>query len=709
VAIPLAYVLVGSVYILIEDALANAFAHPDQHAFYRWLSCAVFAVASGVLFWAMLRRSRRAALREAAALNQSQALYRLIAENATDVIWTGSLNGRLTYVSPSVKRLRGFTPEEVIGAPFDEVISPSSREAVRAHMERARAQARGEEPVAPITAEVEQPCKDGSTVWVEVLVRLMLDDTGRPIGVLGVSRDITTRRLAEAARRDSEERLLAIFEVAPMGIVIVDLHGQILDANQACARISGYSPAELRQLPDPFILYHPDERPAIRAHSASIADGEQSRPPPSEWRIVRRDGSTAWVRHQAASVRGADGQPAYLVVTLEDITQTKLIEARLRQSHKMEAIGQLAGGVAHEFNNQLQVILGCTGEATTGLPEHDPLRAPLTQVEQAARRAADLTRQLLAFGRQQVLRPEPLDLRDVTRDVMQMLTRLVGPQVALDCRPGPAPCAVLADRGQMEQVVVNLCLNARDAMPDGGRLTVATEVIELDDESCRDHGYARRGRYAVIRVVDTGQGMDEATLARVFEPFFTTKEVGLGTGLGLPVVFGIASQHGGTVTAVSTPGKGSTLTVLIPYTQAAPPPTRPAPPPAHPPGGTETILVAEDEQLLRDLARRALQRAGYTVLTAANGDEAVQLAEQHRGSINLLLLDLIMPQRGGLQAYESICAGHDQAVPCVFVSGRLSDQADLATTAHAGVALLPKPYDRDELLRIVRQTLDAAR
>ena len=637
---------------------------------------------------------------------QSEEHYRLIAENSLDVIWTVDLEGRVSYVSPAVEKLRGYTPAEVVGLPFSAVISPSSFGVVRESMERIRAQAEGKEPEAPITAEVEQPRKDGSTVWTEVLVRVMRDDEGRPLGVLGVSRDVTKRHLAEAALRHSEARLRNIFDVAPMGIIFVDHCGRILDANPAHTRITGYSAEELRQLPDALSQLHPDEKAAARAHFASVADGEQERTAPSVWRLIRADGSTVWVRHVGVGVRAADGQLDYGVAIVEDITQAKLIEERLRQAQKMEAVGQLAGGVAHDFNNVLQVIIGYTREVLAELTTHDPHYQPLTQVEGAAKRAASLTRQLLAFGRQQVLRPEPLDLREVVQGVVQMTTRLLRTQIELDYRPGPDACPVLADRGQMEQVVVNLCLNARDAMPNGGRLTVATDVVELDDEYCRTHGCARRGPYAAIRVIDTGVGMDATTLTHIFEPFFTTKEVGQGTGLGLSVVFGIVIQHGGTVSAVSEPGQGSTFTVLIPSTPTFSPTTSPTLPPTRVPGGRETILLAEDEALLRDLARRVLQQAGYTVLIAANGEEAVQVAEQHRGGIDLLLLDLVMPRRGGLQAYEDICVGHG-ALPCVFVSGRLYDASGLSPVLGPGVALLSKPYERNELLLLVRQTLDA--
>jgi CheY-like chemotaxis protein len=287
-----------------------------------------------------------------------------------------------------------------------------------------------------------------------------------------------------------------------------------------------------------------------------------------------------------------------------------------------------------------------------------------------------------------------------------MLKRLAGTQVDLAFQAGLEPCAVLADRVQIEQVVVNLCLNARDAMPAGGSITVTTAVVSLTEEYCRDHGCARHDRYAALHVADTGVGMDEATLARVFEPFFTTKEIGKGTGLGLSVAFGIVSQHGGLITAVSTPGRGSTFTVLLPCTPVDVPPA--CPPPARPlraPGGRETILLAEDEELLRDLALRVLQRAGYTVLLATHGDEAVELATQHRGSIDLLLLDVIMPRRNGLQVYDDICALHGP-LPCVFVSGQLHDAYGLPVASRTGVVLLPKPYDRDELLRGVRQALD---
>jgi len=703
-AVALAYGLGGVLCLALFDAVATAVPAPYQRAADGVAGLAFVAVSAG-LFWQVMRHHRAAAEREAAARQATEAVYRLIAENANDVIWTGDLDGRITYVSPSVLRLRGYTPEEVLARPGSAGVCPGSLPLVEKGMAHLAAQIRGEGPDAPITAEVEQPCKDGSTVWTEVIVRAMRDPQGRAAGLLGVSRDITARRKAEQDLRQGEVRLRTLFEEVPIGIVIVDSASRVLEANPAFQRITGYSLAELRQLPSVLSMVHPAEQAASVAHYIPVVEGDIDRVPPSEWRLVRKDGTEITIRHMGAAVRDAEGRFLYAMALIEDITRLRQTEERLRHVHKMEAVGLLAGGVAHDFNNLLQVILGCTAEVLEAIEPNDPLATPLRQTDHAARHAASLTKQLLAFGRQQVLQPELLDINELVADQTRMLCRLLGERIRLEFHPGKGVGSVLADRAQLQQVLLNLCVNARDAMPGGGQVTLTTEDVCLDERYCQEHTGARPGRHVAIRVTDTGIGMDDRVRERIFEPFFTTKELGKGTGLGLSVVFGVVSQHGGTVTAASAPGHGSTFTVLQPCAVAAPTPPVSSPVLAGAPGGQETILLAEDEPLVRDMSRRILQRVGYHVLCADDGAEAVRLAAANPGDVDLLLLDVVMPGLGGREAYATIAA-EQGPIPCLLMSGYADVMMD-APPLPPGVGFLQKPYETPELLRAVRLALDA--
>lgn len=824
----------GTVYGIAATLLVTALVPPAQILPALVLLGFGFLALSTVYIGVVTHRIRQAAQQDARILQASEARYRLIAENSTDVIWTFDNEGRVTYVSPSVQRCQGYTPEEAMATPVEDSVTDSSVGVLMDMRAQALAQMRGLAPDRPVLAEVRRRCKDGSAAWSEIVMRVMRDVQGRPVGILGVSRDITPRRQAEEALRRlqaeqqavldalpacvyhkdcenrvlwanqamadlvgvprdqmigrsgtelfppevarhfweddlevirtdrpkadilemvrnpdgsarwyatrkipwhdaegkvvgvlgcsldvtplreaeealrrSEERFRTVFAAAPVGIVIVDEQCRALDANPAYERILGYTLAELKALPNLLVLASPSEYEADAAQFREVVN-EAHRAAPSELHLVRKDSQEITVRHVGTVVCDAEGRFVYGLAMIEDVTETRRMEERLRQGQKLEAIGRLAGGIAHDFNNLLQIILGCTGEALTGLTRTSPLHLPLSQSEEAARRAASLTRQLLAFSRQQVLQPERLDLQAVVRNLLSLLTRLIGETVHVDFQPGPDVGPVLADRGQVEQILMNLCVNARDAMPAGGRLTIATESALFDEEFCLSHDWARPGRYAVLRVADTGMGMDAATMARVFEPFFTTKEVGKGSGLGLPVAYGIARQHGGTVTVETTRGQGSTFRVFLPCTEGGPPPARAAVPRRHASaqGTGETVLVAEDEELVRDICRRMLERAGYRVLTASDGAEAVRIVEENPGDIDLLIFDVVMPGMGGREAYETIRSDYGE-LPCIFVSGYASPEADTAVQKPTGMRLLHKPYESDILLRVVRDVLDS--
>jgi signal transduction histidine kinase/ActR/RegA family two-component response regulator len=383
-------------------------------------------------------------------------------------------------------------------------------------------------------------------------------------------------------------------------------------------------------------------------------------------------------------------------------------EEQLRQSHKLEAVGRLAGGIAHDFNNLLSVVLSYSSLLLNELPPDSPFLSDIEEIRGAGNRAADLTQQLLAFSRQQVLEPRVLNLNDIVAGVDKMLRRVLGEDVDLRTVVDPELGLVKADPGQIEQVIFNLALNARDAMPTGGKLTIETGNYELDELYAREHAEIAPGPHVMLAVSDTGQGMDKGTQARIFEPFFTTKEQGKGTGLGLSTVFGIVKQSGGSIWLYSEPGAGSTFKIYLPRCQGDVQRRSSMPPPPKLTGGTETILLVEDEDQVRQVVHGILRRAGYTVLAAKEPTEAAAICEQHAGSIHLLLTDVVMPQRSGRELAEQI-ATIEPGIKVLFMSGYTNDAILHHGVLAAGVAFLQKPLTPESITRKVRAVLDGRR
>jgi PAS domain S-box-containing protein len=505
-----------------------------------------------------------------------------------------------------------------------------------------------------------------------------------------------------ALLRDSEERFRTMFESAPIAMMLLDIDGSVTAVNRSLEALLGYSEEELRSIPASERV-HPDDREHGAALYAELIRGERDSYR-REAHFVAKDGRTVVTHLAAALVRDADGKPSYVIGMAEDVTEQKELEEQLRQSQKLEAIGRLAGGVAHDFNNMLTAIGGYTAFALEQAEPDSTLRSDLDEIVKATDRATRLTRQLLAFSRKQVLKAEIVDLNEIVLELESMLRPLIGEDIVLSTALDPRLGAIETDPGQLHQVVMNLVVNARDAMPAGGALSIETANVDVPEDGS---GSIEPGRYVTLTVRDSGEGMDEETLSQIFEPFFTTKESDKGTGLGLATVYGIVKQSGGYVAVESEQGVGSEFTIYLRRVADArlPEPEEPEEPPAPPPAQDttgRTVLVVEDEEVVRGLVRQVLESAGFEVLVAENGEEALTLAADHR--LDVLLADLMMPNLGGQAVAERLRETHPQ-LKVVYMSGYgeagVLDDRQLPP----GTAFLGKPFAFDDLVQRVRDVL----
>jgi len=517
-------------------------------------------------------------------------------------------------------------------------------------------------------------------------------------------------RRTQAALGAERERYVDLYDQAPVGYCTVNDQDLLIEANLSVATLLGVARDALFRQPISRFIFKEDQDIYYLFRRQRF---EAGRPQACELRMVTIDGTAFWTHLQATVVQDEGNAPVcHLVMT--DITERKQaeterekLEEQLRASQKMEAIGNLAGGIAHDFNNLLSVILCCTDFAMAGVREDDRTREELLEVKKACERAVILTRQLLAFSRKQVLQPVVLDLNQIAAGVEKMLRRILGEDIDHVQVLAPDLGAVRADPGQIEQVLMNLVVNARDAMPTGGKLTIETSNVDLDEEYAARHVAVKPGPYVRFAISDTGCGMDAATQARIFEPFFTTKEKGKGTGLGLSTVYGIVAQSGGHILVYSEPGQGTTFKIYLPREISAKltvTATRLAAVQT-PPTGTETILVVEDEEAILNIAKRILREAGYTVLTAASPDDALMACKTWQGKIHLLLTDVVMPQMGGRALAETLVVARPR-IKVLYMSGYTDDAIVHHGTLDPGTHFIAKPFSAADLVRKVREVLD---
>ncbi len=569
--------------------------------------------------------------------------------------------------------------------------------------EALRASLRGEREF-DIEYRIVRP--DGAVRMIKADAELIRKEDGEALRMIGLNRDITELEEIEAALKERERLFSEVFHQSP-GLIVISRQtdGCFIEVNDAFVQATGYSREEAIGKTAMELNVWADLEDRRQFIAALTENGSVHN---RESRFRRKSGEIfpALCSMVAMEIKG---EPC-LIVTIADLTERqraeeekKRLELQLRESHKLEAVGTLAGGIAHDFNNLLQVINGYTEMVLNDLGEAHPACSSLEEVSKAGRRAASLVRQLLAFSRRQVLSPEKLDMNEVISHLLKMVIRLIGEHIRLDFIPGHHLGALFADRGMMEQILLNLCVNARDAMVEGGSLIIETENVGINGSYCRTHPWASPGRYILISISDTGCGMDKETRDRIFEPFFTTKAQGKGTGLGLAMVYGIVKQHQGMIHAYSEPGKGTTFKVYLPVAErlASDVGTKIE---SAVVGGNETILLAEDEEMVRSLAARILEKAGYKVMVAEDGEDALALFRKKSSEIDLLLLDVVMPGMGGKTVYEK-ARELKPSIPVLFASGYTENAVHINFVLKKGFRLIQKPFGREDLLRAVREAL----
>ena len=583
---------------------------------------------------------------------------------------------------------------------------PDDRPRLRAAIDAAMT--RGE----PYDLEIRFISARGKHLWTQTCCSPVTEG-GRVVKLLGTFQDITKRKQLEEQLREALLRQQEAVKAANVGLWDWDLTTGEVRFSAEWKRQIGYEDHEIGTGFDEWqSRVHPDDLPAVLEQvQRAIDEGRSS--VQTEFRFRHKDGSYRWILAQSSVLHDEHGKAVRMLGSHVDVTASRhaeeaqaSLQEQFRQSQKMESIGRLAGGIAHDFNNLLTIINSYATFAVEDLRPEDPLCADLGQIIDAGERASALTRQLLAFSRRQIMAPEILDLNEVVGDLEKMLVRLIGEDIVLRVTPGADLGLVHTDRAQLEQVIMNLVVNARDAMPDGGKLTIETANVTLDESYVADHPGSRAGPHVMLAVTDTGVGMTAEVKARVFEPFFTTKEQGKGTGLGLAMAYGVVNQSEGTISVYAEPGTGTTFKVYLPLAEGVDKPTRaPAADPMdlH---GTETVLVVEDEEGVRTMAARILRSAGYKVILAENAGEALLECERKPDEVQLLLTDVVMPKMSGKELAERL-ANVVPGLKVLYMSGYTENTIVHHGVLEEGTNFIAKPFNAPALLRSVRITLDA--
>ncbi len=629
-------------------------------------------------------------------LVEREELFHLISENAADMIAVVDMEGRRLYNSLSYQKVLGYSPKELQASSSFEQIHPDDRERVKKAAEEARRSGIGK------TLEYRLRHKNGTWLVLESTSSVIRNAKGEPEKLVIVNRDITERKRAEEALRRSESGFRSVVEDAPYGIYRTSLTGQFLQVNPALQKMLGYESTEelLRRDLRNHIFRHAGEYQRL---TELLACTEEIKDLEMEWK--RQDGTPITVRCSGRCINDENGVPAYFEVFAEDVTEKRVLEKQLRMAQKMEAIGRLSGGIAHDFNNLLGVIIGYSGVLKKQLGPGNALCEHALEIEKAGQRAASLTKQLLAFSRQQVLTPAVLNLNSLATDMEKMLPRLLGEDIEVSLTLDPELGNVKADQSQIEQVIMNLAVNARDAMPTGGKMQVQTSNVQLDQAYTWNHPGSKVGEYVLLAVTDTGMGMDAGTLTHIFEPFFTTKERGKGTGLGLATVYGVVKQSNGYIWVDSAPGKGASFQIYLPRHVGEPGADEPKNDSGEKLRGSETILLVEDAEPLRKLAQAFLEAGGFRVLPAESGESALEVAARFGGTFDLLLTDVVMPGMNGRVLAEQL-SPRQPGIKVLYMSGYTDSFIAGHGVLDPKTHLLHKPFTEEVLIRKVREVLD---
>lgn len=654
----------------------------------------------GPAIQAALERSRAHAqkVQAEAALAASERRFRSLVQNSSDLVIILAPDGTILYASDSAQRIVGYKPDDLVGESLLSYLDETGVSTLRGLLQNGHGRTNGAGPIEFCLRR-----GDGSPVWLEaVATNLMSDATIR--GIVLNARDVSERKRADRELRESEERYRDLFDHASDLVCMAAPDGSLLYVNHAWQHGTGYGEQEIGrlQLRD---LVPPEGQAYYTQVLERVLKGE--RLDHVELVFVPKGGAAITVEGNL-SCTFKEGQPSVVRGIFRDVTERKRVEEHLRRAERMQAAGKLAGGVAHEVNNMMTGVIGFSEFLLQSLSEDDERRADVQEIIKAGSRAADVTRQLLAFTRQQFLQPQVIEVNTVVSEMEKMLRRSLGEDHILELHLSPDAGQLRADRGQLEQVLINLVLNARDAMDGHGRVSVQTSRALWDETYADRHGGVDLplGRYVMLAVSDTGCGMAPEVQARIFEPFFTTKAIGQGTGLGLSTAYGIVKQSGGYVWVYSEPGQGSVFKIYLPAAQAEQPGQAAVERPAVPERGTETILVIEDEDVVRNLACRGLREHGYSVLEARNGVQALQYIEQNRGTIDLVISDVVMPEMGGRAFGESL-SRIEPALPVLFMSGYTGEDVVQRGLLEPTAPFQQKPFTPAGLAIKIRAMLDA--
>jgi len=678
------------------EELLNARRHEQRLAAAAVLFALLFAVAG----WQSVRilRERNRTRHTAQTLRETEQRLRLMANNIKEMVLAYDMDRHLVFANPAVETLTGYRTAELEKDGFVNWIHPDDQARMLAHWENLF------QGSAFVDEEYRLITRDGRTKWASATWGPIRDEAGRQIGVQGSERDITDRKLADVALRESERRFRGLLEHVQLAAAIFDVKGNCAFVNNYALAITGWTRDELmgRHVTE---LLPPDQLEQVREFAGTLLQTGE----PSHWfsetPILTRDGKRRTLQVNNVVLRDSAGKATAVASLAADVTEHRALQEQYLQSQKLESLGTLAGGVAHDFNNLLTVINGYSDIVLRTLGEDDTLRSQIDEIRNAGARAAELTQQLLAFSRRQITQPRALDLDRLIEESNGMFRTLLGEDIELVVNLGSPLGRVLADPGQMHRVFMNLLANARDAMPDGGKLVVETRYVTISGGDLAEHPELTPAPCVLLLVSDTGVGFDEQTRAHLFEPFFTTKGPGKGTGLGLPTVYGIVQQSGGWIRVHSEVGKGTTFEIYLPCIDIEPDAAEEGPPTRADGCNNETVLVVEDQEAVRRLATSVLKSLGYWVLSAADANEALALQAAHEGPINLVLTDVVLPGMTGKQLAEHFKVLRPQT-RVLFTSGYPQDVIAYRGVLDRDVAYIAKPYSPKDLAVKVREVLD---